>query len=325
MTVDLSSYTTPKLLLGLIGTNIMKSLSPAMHQAEGKQHALNIFYQLIDLANIKNNHLNNNLHNNLHNNLNNALNNNLDTKGSQDANNDYLPKLFTSAMQMGFAGLNITYPCKQAVLPYIDALSPDAAAIGAVNTVVFKNGKSYGYNTDCSGYRIALQATLGARPVGRVVLVGTGGAGAAVAHAIMALGASHLTLVDTDTAKAQALADKLAAHFGAGAVSTASHAQAALAQADGLVNATPLGMAGIGGMCVPADWILPKHWVSDVVYSPLQTEMLTVAASKGCTTIGGDGMNLWQAVEAFELFTGLKPDALRMGIYHKALFAHRGI
>jgi shikimate dehydrogenase len=305
MTVDLTQYTTPKVLLGLFGINILKSLSPAMHQEEGRHHGLNVFYQLMDFANMGT-----------------AAN---PASGSVED----LPRLFKAAQQMGFAGLNITYPCKQAVLPLLDDISPDAAAIGAVNTVVFKDRRSIGYNTDCSGYGMALKEKLGNRPLGRVVLVGTGGAGAAVAHAVMGLGASHLTLVDTDSAKSQALATSIAKRFGAGSVSTAKDAQAALAQADGLVNGTPLGMAGVSGgfssMCVPADWIQAKHWVSDVVYSPLITAMLQVAMDKGCTTIGGDGMNLWQGVEAFNLFTGLTADAARMGRYHKALFAHRGM
>jgi shikimate dehydrogenase len=302
MSIDLSSYTTPKLLLGLIGLNIMKSLSPAMHQAEGVQHGLNVFYHLIDLANFDQS-----------------------AHSSLSAGNDPLPNLFHTAQQMGFAGLNITYPCKQAVIPLIDEVSPDAASIGAVNTVVFKNGKSYGYNTDCSGYSIALKEKLGTRPLGRVVLVGAGGAGAAVAHGIMALGATHLTLVDTDVTKAQALAVNIMIHYGADKAAALTDAKDALEQADGLVNATPIGMAGIGGMCVPAEWIQSKHWVSDVVYSPLVTPMLQVAQDKGCTTIGGDGMNLWQAVKAFELFTGKTGDVMRMGQYHKALFAHRGM
>jgi shikimate dehydrogenase len=206
MTIDLSSYTAPKRLLGLIGSNIMKSLSPAMHQAEGAHHGLNVFYHLIDLAKL----------------------------GTQAAGSvDDLPNLFTAAQQMGFSGLNITYPCKQAVIALLDGLDPDAAAIGAVNTVVFKDGKSYGYNTDCSGYSIALKEKLGNRPLGRVVLVGTGGAGAAVAHGIMALGAAHLTLVDSDMGKAQALEDNLSERFGVDKVSVAADAQAALLSADG--------------------------------------------------------------------------------------------
>jgi shikimate dehydrogenase len=297
MHVDLSSYTTPKLLLGLIGSNITKSLSPAMHQAEGLHHGLNVFYHLIDLANF----------------------------GGQPNPVDHLANVFNTAKQMGFSGLNITYPCKQAVIGLLDDIAPDAAAIGAVNTAVFKNGKSHGYNTDCSGYSIALKEKLGDRPLGRVVLMGTGGAGAAVAHGLIALGATHLTLVDTDLSKAQSLASNLTSHHGTIKVSAASSAREALSLADGLVNATPLGMAGIGGMCVPAQWIEAKHWVSDVVYSPLITPMLQVAMDKGCTTIGGDGMNLWQAVKAFELFTGKTGNAQRMGAYHQALFAHRGM
>ena len=305
MNIDLSQYTAPKVLLGLFGINILKSLSPAMHQEEGRHHGLNVFYQLMDFA----------------------------TMGTQrspaQASTEDLPRLFHSAQQMGFAGLNITYPCKQAVLPLLDELSPDAAAIGAVNTVVFKQGRSIGYNTDCTGYGIALKEKLGARALGRVVLVGTGGAGAAVAHAVMALGAAHLTLVDTDAHKSNALAANIAARFGADTVSTALDAQTALAQADGLVNGTPMGMAGVaggfGGLCVPADWIQPQHWVSDVVYTPLVTPMLQMAQDKGCTTIGGDGMNLWQGIEAYKLFTGITPDAKRMARYHRALFAHRGM
>jgi shikimate dehydrogenase len=296
MTPDLSSYTTPKLLLGLFGQNILKSLSPAMHQEEARHHGVNVFYHLMDFA----------------------LN-------PDAAKPNELANQFNAAKKMGFAGLNITYPYKVAVLPLLDDICPDARAIGAVNTVVFKNGKSCGYNTDCSGYATALKAKLGERPLGRVVLVGTGGAGAAVAHGLMGLGAAHLTLVDTDLAKAQQLEASLAQRFGASTVSTAASAHAALQAADGLVNGTPLGMAGIGGMCVEPDWILPHHWVSDVVYSPLVTPMLAVAASKGCTTVDGGGMNLWQAVVAFEHFTGLTADAARMGRYHRALFEHRGM
>ncbi len=300
MTVDISQYTQPKILLGLFGVNILKSLSPAMHQEEGRHHGLNVFYQLMDFATMGTA--------------------NETVIGAAD-----LPLLFKTAQQMGFAGLNITYPCKQAVLPLLDEISPDAAAIGAVNTVVFKGGRSFGFNTDCSGYGIALREKLGDRPLGRVVLVGSGGAGAAVAHAVMGLGASHLTLIDTDASKSQALATSITKRFGEDKVSTAVDAQNALLSADGLINGTPIGMSGIGGICVPADWIQAKHWVSDVVYSPLVTPMLQVASDKGCTTIGGDGMNLWQGVEAFKLFTGLTADAARMQRYHKALFAHRGM
>lgn len=296
MTTDLSSYTTPKLLVGLFGQNILKSLSPAMHQQEARHHGVHLYYQLIDFS----------------------LNPDV-------ADPTLLARQFKAAQTMGFAGLNITYPYKIAVLPLLDEICPDARAIGAVNTVVFKEGKSYGYNTDCSGYATALKQKLGARPLGRVVLVGTGGAGAAVAHGLMGLGATHLTLVDTDLNKAQHLANSLVQRFGADAVSTAASARTALESADGLVNGTPLGMTGIGGMCVEADWILPQHWVSDVVYSPRITPMLALADRKGCTTVDGAGMNLWQAVVAFEHFTGLKGNAQRMERYHNALFAHRGM
>lgn len=297
----LIEYTSPKVLLGLLGVNILKSLSPAMHQEEGRQQGLRVFYQLMDLSTMHT------------------------RKHPQGASVDDLERLLESALQMGFAGVNITYPCKQAVLPLLDHLSNEAKAVGAVNTVVFKQGETYGYNTDCSGYSLSLQARLGDRPLGRVVLVGTGGAGAAVAHGVMGLGAQHITLVDTDLRKAHDLADNLIHCYGAQAVDVTEDAQHSLKQANGLINATPLGMAGIGGMCVPGDWLQSHHWVSDVVYSPLDTELIRVAKSKGCTTIDGGGMNLLQAAKAFELFTGLTPHIDRMAAYQQQLFTARGL
>ena len=294
------------ILLGLLGQNILQSLSPAMHMQEAAHHGLQLHYQLIEFNQF-----------------------NL----GKGAGIEALPAIFKAVQDIGFAGVNVTYPFKQVVIPLLDELSPDAAAIGAVNTVVFKNGKSYGYNTDASGFGTALDIALlrsGQRQaLGRTALIGTGGAGAAVAHALMRLGASHLTLIDTDAHKAQGLADNLAQHYGVHLISVAAghsaQAQAAVAASDGVVNATPIGMYSHPGMCLPADWIKPNHWVADVVYSPLDTALLKTAATKGCVTISGSGMGVWQGVTAFELFTNISPNAQRMDAHFKQLLLARDV
>ena len=293
------------LLVGLFGQNILQSLSPAMHAQEARHHGLALHYQLMEFT-----HMN----------------------AGAGAGIEALPAMLHAVREIGFAGINVTYPFKQAILPLLDAISPEAQAIGAVNTVVFKDGRATGYNTDGYGFGTALDLALiqsGKRAaLGRTVLVGTGGAGAAVAHALLKLGASQLTLLDTDATKAQALAANLRAHYAqeriACATVASSEAQAAIAAADGFVNATPIGMYSHPGLCVPTEWIKPNHWVADVVYSPLNTQLLQVAAAKGCATIAGSGMAVWQGVQAFELFTGIAPDSQRMGAHFIALLAQRG-
>jgi len=154
-----------KLLLGLIGTGIQRSLSPALHEEEGRHHGLRVHYQLIDVS------------------------------------GDVLDGLMTAVRLMGFAGLNITYPYKQAVLPLLDELSEDARAMGAVNTVVRKGERLLGYNTDGAGWAWGFQRALPNAKVGRVVLLGAGGAGSAVAYAALQFGVEDLVIVDKEPAR----------------------------------------------------------------------------------------------------------------------------
>ena len=173
-----------KLLMGLIGAGIQRSLTPAMQEEEARQHGLRLHYQLIDL----------------------------DVTG---ASVEALPTLISAARTMGFAGLNITYPCKQEVLPLLDELSDEAAAIGAVNTVVCRDGRLVGHNTDCSGWAWGFQRGLPHADLSRVVLLGTGGAGAAIAHAALRIGVEQLVLVDRDPQRAVLLAEQLNQRYGA--------------------------------------------------------------------------------------------------------------
>jgi len=269
-------------LVGLIGSGIQASRTPAMHEREGGAQGLAYIYKIIDL----------------------------DTLGLTAA---ALPELLDSARRFGFAGLNITHPCKQAVIPLLDDLSRDARALGAVNTVVFgRDGRSVGHNTDWSGFAEAFRRTLADAPRRRVVQFGAGGAGAAVAHALLTLGVDELCVVDTDRGRSERLALDLCGRFGTRRAKATDDTPRAVRAADGIVNATPLGMAKYPGMPLTRELLRPDLWVADIVYLPLETELLASARAIGCRTMGGGGMAVFQAADAFRLFSGLEPDLERM-------------
>jgi len=271
----------PSVLVGLIGQDIQGSRSPEMHMQEGEAQDLRLVYRLIDLT-------------------------------SLGVGVEALPELLTAAERMGFTGLNITHPCKQLVIAHLDELSDDARALGAVNTVLFKDGKRIGHNTDWSGFAEPFRRKMADVARDRVVQIGAGGAGAAVAHAAMVLGVKQLTLIDIDPERAQRVADNLSRHFGPGRARVGLDASAAIADADGIINATPIGMEGHPGMPLPAKLLRSELWVAEVIYFPLETELLRRARALGCRTIDGGGMAVFQAVAAFRLFTGLEPDSDRM-------------
>ena len=223
-----------------------------------------------------------------------------------------LPELLTAAERMGFAGVNVTHPCKQIVVPLLHELSDVARALGAVNTVVLSNGRRIGHNTDWWGFAESFSRGMPDAKRERVVQLGAGGAGAAVAHAALTIGVAQLMIVDTDGARAEHLAASLAERFGKGRAAALRDIAAALGEADGLINATPVGMAEYPGLPMPLELLRPDLWVADVVYFPLETELLRQARTLGCSTLGGGGMAVFQAAEAFRLFTGVTPDAERM-------------
>lgn len=281
----------PAFLVGLIGAGIQASRTPALHEREAAEQGLRYLYRLIDLEML--------------------------SLGAEA-----LPELLTAAERMGFAGLNITFPCKQTVIPLLSDLSDDARALGAVNTVVFRDGKRVGHNTDWWGFSESFRRGLPNVALGRAVQLGAGGAGAAVAHAALTLGIKQLTIFDVDGNRAQQLAAGVAARFGkasavAGTDLAGTDLENAMAAADGLIHATPTGMAKHPGLPLPASFLHPRLWVAEIVYFPLETELLRSAKRIGCRTLNGSGMAVFQAVEAFRLFTGIQPDHNRM-LHHFA-------
>lgn len=279
------------ILVGLVGAGIQQSHAPLLHQREADRQGVRLLYTVID---------------------------------SQERGltaGDF-PALLSWARTLGYRGLNVTHPFKQAVVAHLDELCGDAAVLGAVNTVVFADDKARGYNTDATGFRLSFTASFADAPRDRVVQLGAGGAGAAVAHALLTLGVGRLTLVDIDGPRAGRLAGTLAGEFGADRVTASGHERLSgvLAGADGVVNATPIGMAQHPGSPVAEADLRADLWVADIVYRPVDTALLRAARVLGAPTLHGGGMNVYQATAAFELFTGRPADVGAMLDHSAELF-----
>ena len=270
------------MLVGLIGANISRSLSPALHEDAFAACGMVGHYHLMDVTELPGRRL---------------------------------KDLFAAARTAGFAGFNVTYPFKEAVIPLLDQVSPEAAEIGAVNTVVLDAaGKTTGHNTDRSGFRAAFREALGADAVRDkpVLQLGAGGAGRAVAFALMDLDATPLRIYDRDGSRARGLCADLRKRFGAGRCETLDAPEPAIATAAAIVNATPVGMWSHPGLPMSPETIKAHQVVADVIYTPLETDFLKAAKANGARTMGGGGMCVHQAVDAFRHFTGRTADVARM-------------
>jgi len=271
------------LLAGLIGRGIALSRTPRMHMSEAQAQGLAAIYRKLDMDD------------------------------AQRAGMS-LKAMVEAAEACGFNGLNITYPYKIEVIALLDELSANARAVGAVNTVVLRDGKRIGHNTDLWGFAESFRRGLSGAVIDHVLLLGAGGAGVAVAHALADCGVKRLAIHDTDAGRAAHLAQQLAGNRPGLEVSAHDDLAAVFANGrpDGIVNATPMGMAKLPGMAIPAERIDPAMWVADIVYFPLETELIRTARAKGCRVLPGSGMAVFQAVRAFELFTGRRADPDRM-------------
>lgn len=278
-------------LVGLVGTGVTPSLTPPMHMAEARALGLDYVYRPIDLT---------------------AL----------GLVPDQLSDVLEWAHRLGFDALNITHPCKRLVIEYLDRVDPVAAALGAVNTVLFTDDGLVGYNTDTTGFERAFTTGLPDVAIERITLLGAGGAGSAVADALLRVGAPHVTIVDVDQQRAGELADQLTARHDADvAYSRPELLPMLIAQSDGVVHCTPTGMKDHPGMPFSAELLRSDLWVADIVYRPLETELLRAAREAGCRTLDGGRMAVFQAVDALALITGLSPDPDRMIRHFHSLVA----
>ncbi len=269
------------ILTGLIGRHIEASRSPWMHEQEARAQGLALTYTLFDFA----------------------------TMGRDES---YLCTQLTAASDLGFAGVNITYPYKQLVIDCLSELSPGAARVGAVNTIKFASGKLIGHNTDVVGFAESMRKGLPDAPLGRVLQIGAGGGGAATAQALLELGVGTLLVCDKDGERAAALVERLRQDFGPSRAEKTGDPKAIVGSVDGLVNATPLGMAANPQSPIDTSLLARRQWVADIVYFPLETELLRGARSRGCRTLDGSRMAVYQAAAAFEIFTGHHADRARM-------------
>ncbi len=272
-----------RIRVGLIGSGIGPSLSPALHEAAGRRLGLDYRYALLDIE---------------------------DLAIAPEA----IGGLLDDAAARGWAGVNITHPCKQTVVPLLDELSADAAALGAVNTVVLRDGRAVGHNTDWSGFTRALQDWDADPALDDVLLLGAGGAGSAVGYALARLGAGRVRVADLDATRAAELCRHLAEATGRAAFQPLPMDEVPLVagRVGGVVHVTPMGMAAHPGTAIDPAVIRAGAWVADVVYRPLETRLVMQARLRGNPVLTGGAMAVHQAADSFALFAGIAPDRAKM-------------
>ncbi len=264
--------------LGLIGANIAESKAPELHKIAGRLCGLSVTYELLRPAGL----------------------------------GHTFEAVFERCRKAGYRGLNITYPYKEGVLRNLDASDAAVQTVGACNTVLFESSGPQGYNTDYSGFIAAYRNRFGDALPGRVALAGAGGVGRAIGFALAKLGASELRLFDLDRRKSVALADAIGSAQEQTRIRISKTVDDAAGGADGLVNATPLGMGGIGGCPFPRALIGGQRWAVDAVYTPVDTPFMLAARTAGLSAMSGYELFLYQGIDAFRHFTGRDVDEYRL-------------
>ena len=249
----------------VLGSPISHSLSPFIHNYWLKEYGINGSYEMRSV--------------------------------SQTGLGDELKKL----VDEGFAGVNLTIPLKQKVIPYIHVMDETAKAIGAVNTLVFADGVMQGFNTDAYGFMENLKSVIGNISTlknGRVVILGAGGAARAIVYALKKEGFSNIGVYNRSEKTAKILAHDFDINI----------YRKIPEGIDFLVQTTPLGMKGQQPLSFDLSHMAEGAVIYDIVYNPLMTELLISSDKAGARTVTGLGMLLYQAVPAFEKFFGIRPE-----------------
>ncbi|MBR9884062.1 MAG: shikimate dehydrogenase [Oceanospirillales bacterium] len=261
--------------LGLIGRSIAKSSSPALHELLGELNGLQIHYQLHEPR-------------------------------------DSSPSAFIDTLQQlrdeGYRGCNVTYPFKQVALAHASITRADAQLVGSTNTLLLKDGVMAA-NTDYTGFIRGYRSRFGETPAGKVLLLGAGGVGRAVAFGLFEVGATEVIVFDLNADNARSLADAINSEGFTASVATADSLADAARSTQGLVNCTPVGHYKTPGIPLPASLFGGQEWAFDAVYTPLDTEFLTEAHRHGLALMSGFDLFIYQGIDAFEIFTDVKVDA----------------
>ena len=277
-----------RFLTGLLGAPIQHSASPAIHEAAAADLGLTCFYQLIEIA---------------------------------EADAARLRSLLAAVRELGFAGINITFPYKEAVLSHLDVLADSARSVGAVNTIVIEGERLVGHNTDYTGFSRASANLIHWSKSAPIALVGAGGVGKAIAAALAGHGVAELRIYDRDPRKAESLVRSVAAKRTRMIV--VDSLPDALNDVAGIINGTPVGMWPGNESPVPDKYLHGGLWVADAVYSPLWTPLLIAAKKAGAKVVTGRDLVLYQALDAFRLFTGLEPSIAVMSAAFDRVMASR--
>jgi len=267
--MDRAGSLIPRLKLGLIGDNIAQSRAPQLHRLAGTQHAIEVTYDLLVPA---------------------------------QRNQDF-DGVFNACRREGYRGINVTYPYKELAASRVKITDERVAAMGAINTVLFNDGGPIGFNTDYSGFIRAFRNSGAARQPGTCCIIGAGGVGRALAFALVTLQAREIRLFDRDSNRAQALAADLRTLAHTGAITTHSSSAQAVEGADGVMNATPVGMVGMEGMPLDKALISGFHWAFDAVYTPVDTAFLRACKQSGAHVITGYELFFFQGVDAWAHFS----------------------
>jgi len=264
-------------LIGLLGHPVKHSKSPQMHNHMFRLMGLNNSYLAFDVE-----------------------------------IND-LAKAIAGIRGLQLKGCNVTIPHKVDVMKYLDEVSEEADQIGAVNTIVNDHGKLIGYNTDGEGYVRSLIEEAGIDPNGKSVLIlGAGGAARAISYTFFQYGIKQLFIINRNRDKAEILKQKLDSTYKIN-ICSVEDLKDLLDKVDIIVNTTSIGMhPNIGETLIKKEWIKASHLVSDIIYNPLETQLLKDAKEQGATTHSGLGMFVYQGVIAFEKWTGMSPDPTEM-------------
>ncbi|WP_257998352.1 shikimate dehydrogenase [Zhihengliuella halotolerans] len=275
---DIGRETPPEIRVALIGDGIGPSLTPPMHEREGRRLGLDYVYERVDLA---------------------------------EAGDVDLAAVLEELEARGFAAANVTHPYKQRVLEHVGESSEAVRRIGSANLVLL-GGRRVAHNTDYTGFRAGLEEFLEGRPRGRVLQVGAGGAGLATAYSLVGMGFDEVVIHDLDPSAAGALVDRFSEAARGVLRSSGGDLDSWLGEIDGVVHVTPVGMAEHPGAAFAPEALAAGAWVAEVVYRPLETELLRRAKAAGHPVLDGGPMAVGQAADSIALITGQMPDRERM-------------